>query len=219
MMSIKWIYRLLTIGMVYGLLTSCAIPTGGWTNPTSQWAGVSEVTILKNLYDDTNRLLALSNKARVREFRKLQKQTADADSQLSLQNHLRSAALLGGVEPSILNYKQARQELMKARQLATSLPLVSSYIRSQLGWIEQLNKLRRAELRSASKRSKRKNSRQNTAEVVVVEQPSSEQQEALTAQVSALEMQLKQRNSKISELEAKIQALSAIERSLNQRTQ
>ena len=75
MMSVKSAHRLLLIGIIYGLLVSCAVPTGGWKNPISQWASVDEVTILKNLYDDSNHLLTLSSKKRIKEFRDLQKQS------------------------------------------------------------------------------------------------------------------------------------------------
>jgi hypothetical protein len=92
-----------------------------------------------------------------------------------------------------------------------------SYIHSQSGLIEQFSKLRTTQHKTIVKQGKR--TRKTTPEEVVIAEESSSKQQALVGRVSDLESQLQERNSKISELEAKIQALSAIERSLNQRTQ
>jgi hypothetical protein len=213
MTKIKQMHQFFVLAMICICTPGCAIPTGGWTKPTSQWAGIDEVTVLKDLYDDTNRLLALSSKQRIRQYKNLQKTT---DQQATLRDHLLLAVFLGGLEPSLVDYKKAGQELMKAQQQATSSPLIMSYIHSQSGLIEQLNKVQRMPIKAIIKHDKR--TREPVREVVVVEDSSSKEQ-ALTGQISDLEAQLQDRNSRISELEAKIQALSAIERSLNQRTQ
>lgn len=218
MMVINRALRLLLSGILCLILTGCMLPIGNWPGSVLQWTETNEIAILQDLYQDVNRFLTLPSKERVREYRDLKKQNK---AQPSLQRELRIALLLSGLEPSLFNYKRARQELTKAQSRTKSTPLITSYIDAQLGWLAQLDKLHKAELRAVAKanKSKEKNELSQPKEDTLAEQSSVNQQEVLMAQVSDLEMQLKQRNSKISELEAKIQALSAIERSLNQRVQ
>jgi hypothetical protein len=203
--------RSLSMIVMCGFVSSCAVPTGGWKNPVSQWAGIDEVAILKDLYDDSNRLSKLSSKNRVREYRSFKKNLGESPS---LQEHLHLALFLSGIDSSLIDYKRAKQELTLAlaQPQSSSSPLLSSYIHSQLGLLSQLSKSSRS-----SRRTIVKCDQQRSESPPLLDQ-SCPDEHILVGQVSDLEMQIKQRDIKISELEAKIQALSAIERSLNQRT-
>ena len=256
MKAITAITRWVICCIVVQVLSGCTIipaPEGSESSNFSRWRLVNtmELITLQSLLKYVQELPALTQEVRITQYESLNDQLKP-DQQLSVSQRVQLALLQAGVEPSLTDYQQARQQLALARQQATAAnePLLADFISQQtqavalneaLGIAEQrvqeLDKQYRRQL--AINRRQRANAAAAEDEKddylnLVVMPPVAladlewqlQVQQKLTTELESVQEQLEQREALIDEqnkmiavLEAKIKALSAIERNINQRTQ
>lgn len=249
-----------------GLSAGCAVPiptgrvttNGGW-----EWTDSAEVATLSSLYDYAAAFRKLSSADRLQRYREL---SAIDAGRRSIEQRLQRELLLSGVEPELVDYAAASEELRAARRQAADRPLLLGYVNERL---ERAGRLQRLDLTSQQlrqeniilKRRVRANGRAQSAPPAAEPAPRPKpsdgpqlanqeanddtpqdrpapvpfgrhfadseiqlQLDITKAELLAARAELERRgtvideqDAKIEVLEAKIKALSAIERNLNQR--